>query len=663
MAGRDAHRRGDRDLRICQPREQAEAGARDVDARTDIYSLGALLYQLAAGRLPLENLNLEHCTYTEVLRRIREENPPPAGAGELDWIVGKALEKDRERRYQTADALAADLARYLAGEPVEAGPPSALYRLRKLAAKFKGAIAAVAVSFVLLIAAMGWMFFALRQQRRANEDAAALREVVRKIIIERPAQLASIPNRTALRGQLMGDAEGALDVLGRDTRNDPALEAELAKAYLAIGQAKGPYGAVGSEGDPAAAAPYVRKSLDLYRRLSKANPNDASLTAGKFEALTAWLHLQYRVDNTKEGRRAASEVFADVAALTPAVRARIETQRYLSIAYLELGIIQFGDNQIEAIDSHRRAVSTFLDHVPPGWLADPAKQDHLAHAERELAVTLLFEQGSTAEATGAARRAVEAVEHCTEPNCRMRHAQSLGTLGEVEFASGENAQGTAALRRGVAEFEALAAEDPANAVFSNAAAQLRSYLALTLHGSAEAIALARRNVQLAAGADARLHRGRERLAVHRTVLGAALVGAGQYGDAERELHSMLDQNRDWDMNADLLWSALHELALAYEAQGDFSQALAAARQGVDASDREALTSLSGHILRALAARDFASRAAHSPAATAADRDRAGQLLDQRCTGLDPRHGTLVGALIAAPPGPGEIAALRKLLAH
>jgi serine/threonine protein kinase len=138
--------------------EQAEAGARDVDARTDIYSLGAVLYHLATGRLPLENLNLDHCRYTELLRRVREENPPPAGAGELDWILTRALAKDREQRYQTADAFAADLARYLAGEPIEAGPPSTLYRLRKLTAKFRYAIAAVAVSFLLLLAGLGWMF-------------------------------------------------------------------------------------------------------------------------------------------------------------------------------------------------------------------------------------------------------------------------------------------------------------------------------------------------------------------------------------------------------------------------------------------------------------------------------------------------------------------------
>ncbi|HTX38407.1 MAG TPA: protein kinase [Bryobacteraceae bacterium] len=644
--------------------EQAEGGARDVDARTDIYSLGALLYHLAAGRLPLENLNLDHCTYTELLRRVHEENPPPAGAGELDWILAKALEKDRDRRYQTADALAADLTRYLAGEPVEAGPPSTLYRLRKLAAKFKWAIAAVAVSFVLLLAAVGWMFVALREQRQANEDAAALREVVRKIIIERPAQLALVPNRTALRGQLMGDAEGALDVLTRDPRKDPTLEAEIAKADLAIGQAKGPYSAVGSEGDPAAAAPYVRKSLEIYRKLSKAKPDDAALAQGKLDALAAWLHLQYRLADGKEGRRAAAELLADVNALTPAVRAKVEAQRYLSIAYLELGILQFSDAQgVEAVHSHRLAVSTFLEHMPPGWLADPARQEHLAHAERELAVTLLMSQGSGPEAEDAARRGVEAVAHCSEPACRMRHAQSLGTLGEIEFASGQTREGIADLRRGVTEFQGLAAEDPANAVFSNAAAQLRDYLALALGGSPEAVTLARNSVRVAAGADGALTRGRERLAVHRIVLGAALAGTGQYAAAEGELRSLLNQSRGWDLNYDLIWSTLHELARAYEAQGDFAQEFAAARQAWDAAVHIDTGFIYGRILRALAARDLASAAAHWSGATPADRVQARQLLDQWCEGLDPRRGTLVGALVTGPPAPAEVAALRKRLAR
>jgi len=251
--------------------EQAESRASDVDTRADIYSLGALLYFLVCGRTPIEGLALEDSTYSEILRRIREEVPPPASRvtsrpelRELDWILAKALEKDRTRRYQTADGLGRDLRRFLDGEPLEAGPQSASYRLRKVASRYRYWIGAAAVLVVVLIAASIAMAFALQQQSRANTAAAALREVVRRIIIERPAQLVEIPNRTALRGQLMRDAEGALNALSQDTRGDPALESVLARANLEIGIAKGPYSASGSEGDPAGAAPYVKKAVEMY---------------------------------------------------------------------------------------------------------------------------------------------------------------------------------------------------------------------------------------------------------------------------------------------------------------------------------------------------------------------------------------------------------------
>src|SRR5262249_47259851 len=108
--------------------EQTGAGAH-LDTRSDIYALGALLYRIVCGRTPL-SLNPKELSYGEILRRIREETPVPASritgdraVRELDWILAKALEKDRERRYQSADAMALDLRRFLGGEPLEAGPP------------------------------------------------------------------------------------------------------------------------------------------------------------------------------------------------------------------------------------------------------------------------------------------------------------------------------------------------------------------------------------------------------------------------------------------------------------------------------------------------------------------------------------------------------------
>jgi serine/threonine protein kinase len=185
--------------------EQAETGGLDVDTRSDIYSLGVLLYELLTGRTPFSNDQLLESGVDKMRHTLTRIEPPLPSTvlmtlpvadletvanaqrteplrlistvgGDLDWIVMKALEKDRQRRYETVNALANDLRRYLAYEPVQARPPSPLYRFGKFVRRNRIAFSAGAVAVAALVAGLSastWMFF---REREARQQQIALRQ-------------------------------------------------------------------------------------------------------------------------------------------------------------------------------------------------------------------------------------------------------------------------------------------------------------------------------------------------------------------------------------------------------------------------------------------------------------------------------------------------------
>jgi tetratricopeptide (TPR) repeat protein/tRNA A-37 threonylcarbamoyl transferase component Bud32 len=249
------------------------SGSADLDLRSDVYTLGVVLYELLTGRLPYRpHGEAMH----ERARAILEQPPLPLAAtdrglgGDLETIVGTALEKDRERRYASAAALADDVRRYLADEPIAARPPSGLYVLGKLARRHKAAVAAFGAVAVVLVAAVA---VALRLMARAQDAEGAAK--TRLAMVEKEAGKFREVNR--LLQEILSAADPfssgkkeptireALDAAARRLERRPIAEPEIEAALqLTLGEA---YHGLGQR---ARAEQHLERSVALHRGLPEA---------------------------------------------------------------------------------------------------------------------------------------------------------------------------------------------------------------------------------------------------------------------------------------------------------------------------------------------------------------------------------------------------------
>ncbi len=259
--------------------EQAALTSVDVDTRTDIYSLGVLLYELLAGATPFDTGELLKAGLDEIRRVIREQEPvrpstrlskmtgpdlttlaqrrksePPtlirSIRGDLDWIVMKALEKDRARRYETAYGLGRDAQRYLASEPIAARPPSNIYKLRKTILRNKLLFAGIGVIVLLLVAGLALISASLAQERRSRLEAEAASVKSQQITKFLEKMLQGV-GPSAARGRdtamLREILDQTADEVGQEMSNQPPVEAELRGLMGRLYQQIGNYDRAGSD--------------------------------------------------------------------------------------------------------------------------------------------------------------------------------------------------------------------------------------------------------------------------------------------------------------------------------------------------------------------------------------------------------------------------------
>jgi len=297
--------------------EQAEMSGLDVDTRSDIYSLGVLLYELLAGSTPFDPDELLSLGLDAMRRTIREKEPVRPSTrlatlqvgeltttakrrsadthklvhqlkGDLDWIVMKCLEKDRTRRYETATGLALDLKRHLENEPVSARPPSITYKFQKLVHRNKLAFAAATALFVVLIlGVIGTTFGFVRAEkhrRLAQQNFDQARAAVNDLLAISDEDLYDLPGMQPLRMKLMQSAVERYKPFLEQPSSDLGPRAELARLYVKIAFT------AHDLGDDKTGVPLFKSAIAIQDQLIREHPTDRAIRSdlGWSHFLSTW---------------------------------------------------------------------------------------------------------------------------------------------------------------------------------------------------------------------------------------------------------------------------------------------------------------------------------------------------------------------------------------
>jgi serine/threonine protein kinase/tetratricopeptide (TPR) repeat protein len=473
--------------------EQAELNQLDIDTRSDIYSLGVLLYELLTGTTPLEPKRLKEAAFLEVLRVIREEEPPrpstrlgttrelPAIAasrglhpkklsglvrGELDWIVMKALEKDRNRRYETANGLGRDLQRYLADEPVQAGPPSAWYRFRKFARRNKRPLVMATGVLVALLVMMIDLALSMRRSKaeqertgaalvRAERNLDRAEEVVNKMLMKVGHDLERAPRMTMTQKGLYEEALVYYQEFLKERSGDRALRYKAGAAGFQVGRI---YQLLGR---PVEAENAYAQALALLGELVAEYP-----TVPEYRQRLALSHhnlgvLRHKAGRHREAEQAVRQALALDEQLVADFPAVPEYRKDLAVSYLNLGNIVKQPREKE--QAYRRALALQEKLVEDF----PAESDcglDLAMTHHNLA-SLLWknDRARHEEAEQAYRHSIRILQKLTDPR-RAQYWQELGTfhrnLGVLLASTGRPKEAESESRRALGIHKTTAVNFP-----------------------------------------------------------------------------------------------------------------------------------------------------------------------------------------------------------